>query len=81
MHATADEMYPDAIISSSLIFEDGRGGDIYLTTSDGYGFRKVKAGNHGGLSSKDMRTLMMISGPGVPKGKFERCARWTSIPC
>lgn len=70
MHATADEMYPDAIISSSLIFEDGRGGDIYLTTSDGYGFRKVKAGNHGGLSSEDMRVPAMISGPGVPKGKF-----------
>lgn len=69
-YATADETYPDAVINLSQIFHDGRAGDAFITARDGYGFRRVKKGNHGGLIDKDMRTPFLIAGPTVPRGKF-----------
>ncbi len=68
--ASARTRYPDAVIGMSQIFADGRGGDLFITTRDRYGFRKVKAGNHGGPNADDMRVPLLIAGPGVPRGRF-----------
>lgn len=68
--ATADETYPDAVINLSQIFHDGRAGDIFVTTRNRYGFRKVKEGNHGGPNYDDMRVPVLIAGPDVPRGEF-----------
>ncbi len=68
--AAADEEYPDAVVGLSQIFNDGRAGDIFVTTHDGYGFRSVKQGNHGGPTHDDMRVPIFIAGPSVPKGTF-----------
>ena len=68
--ASADEQYPDAVIQLSQIFGDGRGGDAFITTRERFGFRKVKAGNHGGPTEDDMRVPLLISGPTVPRGTF-----------
>lgn len=69
--ATAKERYPDAVIQLSQIFHDGRAGDIFITARNRFGFRKVKAGNHGGATDEDMITPLLIAGPGVPRGTFE----------
>ncbi len=68
--ATATMPYPDAVIELAQIFHDGRAGDLFITTSDHYGFRKVKAGNHGGAQEGDMRVPLLIAGPSVPHGEF-----------
>jgi hypothetical protein len=68
--ASADEGYPDAVMNLAQIFQDGRAGDIFVTTRERYGFRKVKEGNHGGPLHGDMRVPMLIRGPTVPKGEF-----------
>lgn len=68
--ATANEKYPDAVVMLAQIFHDGRAGDIFVTTRDHYGFRKVKAGNHGGATNDDMRVPLLISGPDIERGNF-----------
>ena len=68
--ATAAEQYPDAVIQLSQIFHDGRGGDAFISTHGRYGFRKVKAGNHGGATDEDMRVPLVIAGPSVPCGTY-----------
>jgi len=69
--AAADEEYPDAVVGLSQIFHDGRAGDIFVTTREKYGFRKVKEGNHGGPTYDDMRVPVLIRGPAVPRGSFK----------
>ena len=69
--ATADELYPDAVVNFAQIFFDGRGGDAFITAKSPYGFRTEKKGNHGGVIDQDMRVPFMISGPTVPAGKFK----------
>lgn len=66
--ATAGMSYPDAVVGLSQIFHDGRAGDIFITTRGHYGFRKVKAGNHGGAGEDDMRVPLLISGPAISHG-------------
>lgn len=68
--ATAGEAYPDAVVQLSQIFHDGRAGDLFVTTRGRFGFRKVKAGNHGGPGEDDMRVPLLIAGPTVPRGAF-----------
>ena len=68
--ATAGERYPDAVIELAQIFHDGRAGDAFITTRERFGFRKVKAGNHGGPLENDMRVPLVIAGPSVPHGNF-----------
>jgi len=68
--ASADERYPDAVVGLAQIFRDGRAGDIFVTTRERYGFRKVKEGNHGGPTYDDMRVPVLIRGPTVPRGSF-----------
>lgn len=68
--ALANERYPDAVVQLSQIFHDGRGGDAFISTRNRFGFRKVKAGNHGGAGEDDMRVPLVIMGPAVPRGKF-----------
>ena len=68
--ATSAEKYPDAVIQLSQIFHDGRGGDAFISTHGRYGFRKVKAGNHGGATDEDMRVPLLIAGPSVPQGTY-----------
>jgi hypothetical protein len=45
------------------MFEDGRAGDAFVTTRSYYGFRKVKAGNHGGIVEGDMKVPMLLHMP------------------
>ncbi|MFA4873993.1 MAG: alkaline phosphatase family protein [bacterium] len=68
--ATAGMPYPDAVVELSQIFHDGRSGDIFITTRGHYGFRKVKAGNHGGADAGDMRVPLLIAGPTVSPGAY-----------
>ena len=68
--AAAATPYPDAVVELSQIFQDGRAGDFFVVTRDHYGFRKVKAGNHGGAGEEDMRIPLLIAGPTVPHGEF-----------
>ncbi|MBT3182468.1 MAG: sulfatase-like hydrolase/transferase, partial [Deltaproteobacteria bacterium] len=68
--ATADEVYPDAVVNFAQIFFDSRGGDAFMTIRAPYGLRTMKKGNHGGIIDQDMRVPFMVSGPTVPKGKF-----------
>lgn len=68
--ACADERYPDAIVQFVQIFGDGRAGDAFITTRGRWGFRKVKAGNHGGPTEDDMRVPLVMAGPAVPHGTF-----------
>ncbi|HPQ80455.1 MAG TPA: alkaline phosphatase family protein [bacterium] len=70
--------YPDAVIQLSQIFADGRGGDAFITARERFGFRKIKAGNHGGPTEGDMRVPLLIFGPTVPHGGF-RVARSVDI--
>jgi arylsulfatase A-like enzyme len=69
LEATAGERYPDAVVNLSQIFHDGRAGDVFVTSSGRYGFRKMKKGNHGGIVADDMRTPFMMAGPTVPRGR------------
>jgi len=66
---TAELEYPDLIMAIGTMFEDGRAGDMFLTVRDGYGFKKIKAGGHGGPKIEDMRTPFMIRGPKIPRGE------------
>ncbi len=68
--ASADEKYPDAVIQFSQIFHDGRAGDLFVTAKRGYGFRKSKAGNHGGAIKADMQVPLLIRGPAIKAGKY-----------
>ena len=68
--ASADEEYPDAVIQFSQIFQDGRAGDLFVTARKGYGFRKSKAGNHGGAIKDDMHVPLLIAGPTIKPGKY-----------
>jgi len=68
--ASADEKYPDAVIQFSQIFGDGRAGDLFVTAKRGYGFRKSKAGNHGGAIKADMQVPLLIRGPAIKPGKY-----------
>ncbi|MFH0799086.1 MAG: alkaline phosphatase family protein [Pseudomonadota bacterium] len=70
LNATAGGHYPDAVTGLSQIFHDGRAGDAFITTRGRWGFRKMKAGNHGGAAEDDMRVPLLISGPDVPRGTF-----------
>lgn len=68
--ATAGKYYPDGIIQLSQIFHDSRAGDAFITTRGRFGFRKVKAGNHGGPAIDDMHIPLVIRGPSVPHATF-----------
>ena len=69
--ATASMRYPDAVANLGMIFNDTRAGDAFIMAKTQYGFRKLKKGNHGGMSITDMNTLYMIHGPNVIKGGFD----------
>jgi predicted AlkP superfamily pyrophosphatase or phosphodiesterase len=68
--ASADEKYPDAVIQFSQIFRDGRAGDMFVTARKGFGFRKGKAGNHGGALADDMHVPFLIAGPKIEPGSY-----------
>jgi arylsulfatase A-like enzyme len=68
--ATAESRYPDAVIGFGTLFEDGRGGDLFVIAGGRYGFRKVKAGTHGGAGPDDMHVPLLIAGPDVPHGTY-----------
>ncbi|HPM41093.1 MAG TPA: alkaline phosphatase family protein [bacterium] len=68
--ASAEGRYPDAVVALTQIFDDGRGGDAFVTAQETFGFQKVKAGNHGGPTEDDMRVALFVTGPTVPRGTF-----------
>lgn len=69
-HATSDEYYTDAVIQLGTLFQDGRGGDLFIIPKNEWGFRKIKHATHGSLIADDMHIPLFISGPTVPQGMF-----------
>jgi len=70
-HATVDEFYPDAIVQLGTLFQDGRGGDLFIIPKRSWGLRKVKHATHGSLIGDDMRIPLFIAGPDVPQGVYK----------
>ena len=62
LFASCRGLYPDSVIQLWQAFADGRAGGIYVTAKPPWGFRKKKAGTHGGLIESDMRIPLLIIG-------------------
>lgn len=69
-NVTANEEYPNAVVELAQIFWDGRAGDLFLIPTSEWGFKKAKAATHGSIVFDDMRVIMMMAGPAVPRGAF-----------
>lgn len=67
--ATWNKSYPDGVVQLGQIFDDGRAGDIFLSSDHG-GFYRSKVATHGSLLAEDMHVPLLIRGAGVKNGEF-----------
>jgi arylsulfatase A-like enzyme len=64
--ATAETEHPDLAPQVMAYFDSPRAGDLALFAASGWDFGYDKKGGHGGLTSGDMCTVLLLAGPGVP---------------
>lgn len=69
LNETYNKTYPDGVVQFGQIFDDGRAGDIFLSSNKG-GFFREKLATHGALIQADMNVPFMMRGPGIPKTEF-----------
>lgn len=65
---TYDHKYPNAVVSLSQVFADGRAGDIYVIAEPDWVFYRDKKGTHGSIYKDDMHIPILMHGPNVEKG-------------
>ncbi len=68
LNLTWDADYPDGVVQLGQVFDDGRGGDIFVVADDKGGFYKQKDATHGSLIKEDMSVPLLIHGPDVAAG-------------
>jgi hypothetical protein len=69
LNETYDSPYPDGVVQLGQIFDDGRSGDIFLSSNRG-GFFREKVATHGALIQPDMNVPLLMRGPGIPRMEF-----------
>ncbi|MFP4354001.1 MAG: alkaline phosphatase family protein [Phycisphaerae bacterium] len=70
LEATARTEYPDLPAQILAYFRSTRAGDIALFAAEGYDFRDVHNGGHGGFLHGEAFVPMAIAGPGIERQRL-----------
>lgn len=70
---------PVAGVGSYLYSTNSSIGDILLMHEQGWNFGGNSAG-HGGIHAGEKKTILMVSGPGIQRGKLMAMANWQTTP-
>jgi hypothetical protein len=77
--ATADTPHPDLVPQVMAYFDAARAGDIAVFAAPGWDFGHENKAGHGGLRPEDMYTILIMAGPGVPRGRRAAPARTVDL--